>query len=229
MLINWSGIGITEGRGKLQGTVMLKGRSGPSARVNVKGVNPRTNSQITRRSLLAAFAQAWRGLTATQQATWNASAASGQFAQKSVLGRSYNPTGAQLYSKLNLNIALMGGSAITEPPTKPTLPQILVTDWAIADGLATADLTFSGTLGANDRLLVYTTPNLSPGVFRPSNSLYRFIISSAAVSPIEIYPEIEVITGQPVIGQKIFVKCLVGNILSGTVAQAGSASAVVTA
>lgn len=229
MLINWSGVAITEGSGKLQGTVMLKGRSGPSARVNIKGVNPRTNSQIARRAALATRSQAWRGLSAANQAAWNAAAASGQFPQKSRLGRTYNPTGSQLYAKLNLNILLAGGSAISAPPTKPSLTQILLTTLTAADATPALSLAFSGTLGANEALLVYATGNLSPGIFRPGDSKYRFLTAYSSTTPADLLSAFQALYGDPVEGQKIFVKALVVDDQSGVTAQAGSVNAIVAA
>lgn len=227
MKVTWSGIGMIEGSGKLGGTVMLKSKSGPSARVKTKGVNPRTNSQITRRAALSARSQAWRGLTAAQRDAWNAAAASGAFSQKSVLGRSYNPSGSQLYGKLNLNILLLGGSAITEPPLKTALTQVLLTALSAADATPALSLTFTGTLGANEALLIYATGNLSPGITRPGDSQYRLITTYTSTSPANILAAFQAIYGDPVEDQKIFVKALIGDDTTGVTAQAGAVSAIV--
>lgn len=218
---------MVEGSGKFGGNVAMKGKSGPSVRTKTKGVNPRTNSQISRRAALSARSQAWRGLTAAQRDAWNAAAASGAFAQKSRLGRSYNPSGAQLYGKLNLNIVLMGGTAITDPPTKPSLTQILLSGLTAADATPALSLTYTGTLGTNENLLIYATGNLSPGITRPGDSQYRFIVADSGTSPIDLLSDYQAVFGDPVESQKIFVRALVGNDLSGVTAQAGGVSAIV--
>jgi len=218
---------MIEGSGKLQGTVMFKGRSGAFARVNVKGVNPRTNSQIARRAVLSTQSQAWRGLTAAQRAAWNAAAASGAFPQTNALGVTYNPTGAQLFVRLNINILLAGGSAITAPPVKPSLTQVLLTTLTAADATPALSLAFSGTLGASEALLISATGNLSPGVSRPGKSQYRFLEAYTSTSAADILTSFQAIYGDPVETQKIFVSAVIVDDTSGVTAQAGTVSAIV--
>lgn len=229
MLTKWSGIGMIEGSGKLQGTVMFKGRSGAMARVNTKGVNPQTSKQIARRATLSTRSQAWKGLTAAQRAAWNAAAASGQFPQVNRLGVTYNPTGAQLYTKLNTNIVLLGGTAITEPPIKTALTQVLLTALTAADGTPALSLTFSGTLDAAEGIILYATPNLSPGITRPGASQYRYLTTYTSTSPADLLTAYQALYGDPVEGQKIFIKGVIGNDTVGLTSLVGEVSAVVAA
>src|SRR5690349_5692866 len=80
-----SGIGIVDVRGKIQGTVMSKGKSGAIARVKVTPVNPRTVFQQTARALFSFFSQNFRALTANQVTAWNQAAANG-FEARNIFG-----------------------------------------------------------------------------------------------------------------------------------------------
>lgn len=220
---------MVEGSGGLGGTVLFKGRSGASARVKTKAVNPQTSKQITRRAVLSAQSQAWQGLTADQRAAWNSAAASGQFPQTNRLALTYNPTGAQLYTKLNTNILLLGGSVITEPPIKTSLTQVLLTSLTAADAVPALSLVFTGTLAASEALILYATPNLSPGITRPGKSIYRLLTTYTSTSPANLLTAYQALFGDPVEGQKIFVKGFIGDDAVGVTSLVGEVSAIVAA
>ena len=220
---------MVAGSGKIGGTVVGKGRSGSFARVRVKPVNPRTNSQIGQRSKFSVRTQNWRALTAAEQLAWNAAADSGAFAMKNPLGISFNPTGAQLYNQLNLNIILVGGTAISTPPVKVSLTAILLGALTAAAGTPALSQVFTGTLGANENLAIFATAPLSPGVSRPGKSQYRFITSYSSTSPANLLAAYQAVYGNPVAAQKIFVYALLIDDTTGQSAQAGSSVAVVGA
>lgn len=225
----WSGIGMVAGSGKIQGTVMGKGRSGAFARVRVKPVNPRTNSQIAQRSKLSTRSSAWRGLTAPQIAGWNAAADSGAWAMKNTLGIGFNPTGSQLYGQLNLNLAKIGSAAIAAAPAKESLPAILLGALTAAAGTPALSLAFTGTLGTGYSLAIYATAQLSAGVSRPPASSYRYLTTYASTTPANLLSAYNTLFGTLVAGQKIFVRAEVISETSGQAAQAGSAVATVGA
>jgi len=64
---------VVDGRGKIGGHVASKNRGGAYLRTKVTPVNPQTSFQNAVRNRLTAFAQAWRGLAASQRAAWNSS------------------------------------------------------------------------------------------------------------------------------------------------------------
>lgn len=229
MKVKFSGIGITEGSGKIGGTVVGKGRSGQFARVRVKPVNPRTNSQTAQRSKFSVRSQAWRGLTEEQVAAWNAAADSGAFPLKNRLGVTFQPTGAQLYNRLNLNLAKIGASAISDPPVKESLPAILLGALTAAAGTPALSLAFTGTLGTDYSLAVYATPPVSPGISRPGRSDYRYLTTYASTTPANLLAAYQALFGDPIEGQKIFVYAEVVSETSGQTALAGGAVAVVAA
>lgn len=229
MVVQMSGIGITAASGKLGGSVFTKGRSGQSVRVKVKPTNPRTAKQISQRSKLSTRASAWRGLTQEQIAAWNSAADSGAFTLKNPLGVAFKPTGEQLYNQLNLNLSKIGASAITTPPTKVSLPAILLSGLTAESGTESLSLAFSGTLGSDFSLAIYATGNLSPGISRPNRSQFRQIGVYASTSPADILSDYQAVHGDPIEGQKIFVYAEVVSETTGQAALAGQVSDIVEA
>ena len=220
---------MVAGSGKIQGSVMGKGRSGATVRVRVKPVNPRTNKQIAQRSKFSTRTAAWRSLTAAQQLAWNAAADSGAFPLKNTLGITFQPTGAQLYNQLNLNIVKVGGTVITDPPQKAEIPAILLGALTPSAGGPEINQAYTGTLGTDHSLAIFATAQLSPGISRPGKSKFRFITAATGASPIEFYSAYESIFGSLTLGQKIFVYAETVAELTGATAQAGSSVGVVGA
>lgn len=164
----WSGIGMVDGHGKLQGTVMQKGRSGAIARVKVNPVNTRSAFQQARRSLFAYFSSKFRTLGASVVNAWNAAAANG-FTSTNVFGNPFKKTGHALYVGLNLNLSLVEEAELTSPPTPEGVPSPILFDPSMA--VATTDfftaVTFVGattTIPADTSMVIYATPPLSGGV-----------------------------------------------------------------
>lgn len=229
MLLGMSGIGFTEASGSLGGTTVGKGRQGTFGRVKVKPINPRTNKQISQQARFSSRSSAFRGLDQSEQDAWIAAAASGEWPQKTALAKTYNPTGAQLFNRVNLVILQAGGSTTDVPPTKVALSQVLTGALTAAAGTPALSLTFTGTLGSDERLLVYATGNTSAGVNRPGASDYRFLTAYSSTSPANLLSAYQAVYGNPVEGQKIFVTAKIANRVTGQVADAGGEVAVVAA
>lgn len=109
--------------GKLGGVVASHNRNGTYFRHHAIPVQPRTPAQRAVRNQLAAFSSAFKSLTATQVAGWNALGAT--VTLKSKLGTTYNPTGQQLFVSCNKHLAEIGiTTLLTTAPTIPTIPAI---------------------------------------------------------------------------------------------------------
>lgn len=229
MLVNMSGLGFTDASGSIAATTVGGGRAGKFARVKVVPVNPKTIKQISQHSKFSTRNSAWRGLTQAQQDAWIGAAASGEWPQKTRLAKTYNPTGPQLYAKLNLIIVQAGGTAIATPPTKVALTAVLLGALTAAAGTPALSQVFSGVLTATERLLIYATGSLSPGKNRPGNSDYRFIVAYSSTTPANLLTAYQAVYGNPVEAQKIFVKAILVENTTGQSAEAGSSVAVVAA
>jgi hypothetical protein len=114
MKVKFSGIGVVDGRGKLNGTVFSRNRSGAIARVKVTPINPNTASQANARSILTSLSQSWRTLNQSVILVWNNAVA--DFQSTDVFGDLRTPTGKNLFTKLNANLISVGVSPITTAP-----------------------------------------------------------------------------------------------------------------
>lgn len=220
---------ISEMRNKLNGSVFARNRGGAYLRTKVTPLNPQSIAQVAARNLLTQFSQAWRTLTQAQRDAWNAAVS--QFSTTDVFGDVVNPTGAQLYNRLNINIANAGGTAISVPPAPvgaDALSSLSIDAQQTGDVF---DVTFApGTVPAGHTLYVESTPCLSPGISNAS-AQYRAIgtVAAAATSPADLSTEQINKFGGLVAGQKIFIRAKLINKVTGEVSQSLTASAIVGA
>lgn len=235
MKAKWSGIGVVDGRGKINGTVMAKNRNGAYARVKVTGVNRRTVRQQEQRSLLSYFSQGFRSLGAELIAAWNTAAANG-FTSTNIFGDIIKPTGINLYTGLNLNLRTIGGTALTSPPAQVTVqnsvactPSVDVSDTSmLVPGETIAGL---DVVPANTAWVVLASPPLSPGVTFAGTRL-RIVSTFPATTDTgttNIWNDYVDKFGVPTVGSRIVFAL---NAISTTSGQSGvpiSASAIVAA
>lgn len=219
---------VVAGSGKVGGHVASRNRGGAYFRTRVTPVNPATTFQQAVRNRLTSFAQAWRALTDTQRAAWNA--AVNDFARTDVFGNLRNPSGFNLYQRLNNNLAVIGQAAINVPPLVGEVYAAASLSLAAAVGTSSLTATFSAALAAGEYVKVFATPPLSPGK-NFVKSEYRLIevITNGDVSPYNFWTTYTAKFGAPVAGQKVFIK-FVG--VNGTTGQEGiglEASAIVAA
>jgi len=111
------GPNIGEMSGKQGNTVASHNRFGPYFRCRVKPINSRTLGQNNARNNFKSASQAWRVLTAAQQAAYRVAATS--VVKFDRLGRQYTPTGPELYVSQCRNIYDYDPTAAlpTAPPT----------------------------------------------------------------------------------------------------------------
>ena len=140
--------------GKLGGVVASHNRGGTYFRHHSIPVQPRTPAQRAVRNQLAAFSSAFKALTSTQIAGWNALGAT--VTLKSKLGTTYNPTGQQLFVSCNKHLAAIGIS--TQLTTAPSIPSI--------PGITTFTIAAGGTSGSPATVSAIT-PTIVPAL--PSN------------------------------------------------------------
>ena len=107
--------------GSLGGIVGSHNRGGAYLRGKVMPVQPRTASQTANRNRLAAFSAAYRALTQSQIAGWNALASTVTISD--ALGQSINPSGQNLYVACNMRLASIGiSTALSNAPSQPSIP-----------------------------------------------------------------------------------------------------------
>jgi len=223
MKVKWSGMGAVDGRGKINGTVGSKNRSGAYLRVKVTPTNPQTVFQLTARNLLSSLSQAWRSLTQARRDAWDSAVA--DFAKTDVFGDLRNPTGKNLYARLNANLVNTGNAQITSPPLPAGGGQVIAGTLVMTNGGAktiahTAD-------SAGHTIQVWATPGVSPGKKFLKNN-YRLIDTfvGGAASPADISTAYEARFGEPAVGTRVGVRLVSVNDTSGESGVASEATSI---
>lgn len=220
---------ISEMRNKLNGSVFSRNRGGAYLRNKVTPLNPQTSAQVAARSLLTFFSQSWRSLSDDQRAAWNGSVAS--WSSTDIFGDTINPTGATLYIRLNCNISIAGGTAISLPPAQlgaAALTSLSIVADASANTLA---VTFAASpVPADHAMVIESTANLSPGISN-ANSNFRTIevVAAAATSPHAAGASQVTKFGAMVEGQKIFVRAKMIRLSTGETSQRQVTNTIVVA
>lgn len=226
MKVKWSGMGAVDGRGKINGTVGSRNRAGAYLRVKVTPVNPQTVYQLAQRALLAGFSQAWRTLTQSQRDGWDA--AVGDYARTDIFGDLRNPTGKNLFTRLNTQLSVAGESGITDAPLpEGTLQPILdlpVVDIGTPDEIEVATTTTT----TGNKLVFEATPGVSPGKKFLKND-YRVItaIAGAAPTTVNLKSAYNARFGVPPAGTRVGFRCYSVNPSTGERSVASEVNTIV--
>jgi hypothetical protein len=219
---------VADIRNKLNGSVFSKNRYGSYVRTKVSPVNPQTTAQQAVRQRLGNNSSAWRGLTDAQRLSWINAAPNFPFTD--IFGNSQTLSGQALYVKLNNNIIMAGGSAMTTAPTPIGISSMVVTGLVSDVSSTTVTLTISvATVPVGFALAVFATPQITAGRNYVTNR-YRYLGNfTATANDVTLYTAYVAKFGAIVAGMKVFVKAF---LISTTTGQAGvpsSAVATVTA
>lgn len=196
---------ISEISGKIAATVFTRNKGGMVIRNRRTPINRRSVSQSERRQALGNFASAWRGLTQSQRDSWNSAAPN--FPYQNTLGETKFLSGEQLFVQFNANRALLGSAQLDTAPAPFAFDSFTLTLTSV--DTPTLSLAFTPTpMPANTNLLVFATPNLSPGIGAPNKSAFRLleVIEPSDTSPANILASFQGLFGDPILGQKIFVE-----------------------
>lgn len=221
---------VVSGSGKIGGHVASRNRGGAYFRTKVTPLNPQSTAQTTVRNRLSGLSSAWRSLTASQRDAWNAAVS--DYAKTDVFGDLRNPTGFNLFQRLNNNLLNIGESQINTPPAVVAVDAFTSLSLSAEDGTVaqSMSLTFASAIAADHKVKVYATPPLSAGVsFVKSEYRQIAVIDDSDTSPYNLLAEYQAVHGSTgTAGQKIFVKCVQVEENSGIAGTPIQASAIVT-
>lgn len=206
---------ITDGRNKIGGHVLSKNRGGAYMRTKVTPSNPQTSFQNAVRNRLTTFSQGWRALTQVQRQAWDVAVSN--FTKTDIFGDIKNPSGINLYVKLNSNIAEIAGTAIVLPPLPEGVVGPLTITLTAAAGTPAMSLAWTGgAVPADTTWIVRLTPQVSPGKNFIKN-LFRDVvfIPAAGATPNNLLSAYNARFGTLVAGQKVFVEVTAVGTLTG--------------
>lgn len=208
------GMVVVAGSGKIGGHVASRNRGGAYFRTKVTPINPQSADQSSVRAAFTAAAKRWRDLTSTQRAAWNAAVTN--FASTDIFGDIKNPSGFNLYMKLNQNLFAANGNVIDEPPlpTAVTGPTLLT---AVPDASSQLfPLTFTGPTADETDTIVLATAQLSQGKSFVKNEFRQVsVIPGGGTSPLAFGAAYVAKFGALVEGTKIVLKFRFVNNLNG--------------
>jgi hypothetical protein len=159
-------INTTAIRGKLGGQVFTAGRSGATLRTRVKGKNPRSVTQSSRRANLAVAARAAKALSSANVTNWKTYVA-GITKHNAVSGAAYHPSWFNAYVGLyaDLLLATPGAAAPTTSPSTAYTGDTITITAAGTSGTITYTGSAQQTAGSKTMFLAQklAAPNRTPG------------------------------------------------------------------
>ena len=153
---------VTDGRGKIGGHVASKNRAGAYLRTKVTPSNPNTVAQLQARSILASLSQGWSQLTDSQRQGWNDAVK--EWGTTDIFGDIKNPSGINLFVKLNSNLLNVGLASLSDVPAKSEVPAVILIDASYRIATDNVSITFNSALADGYIALVRATSKLSAGV-----------------------------------------------------------------
>jgi hypothetical protein len=223
------GIVYSDTSGKFGGGVSTKGRFGAVIRMRTKPSQPISNFSASQHARMSTIASTWRTLTESQVAGWNLAAKS--FKKSDRLGRSYSPSGFQLFSELNNNLLGIGKAQIAAAPALEAVATMLTVSLAAAAGAGTITLTYTPAVPADESFKIFATPALPVGQ-KAKESDFRHIgnLVTANATPFDISTLYEAKFGATyTAGSVIYVQVAPVHWSSGQMGIAFQVSAVVAA
>ena len=220
---------VVDGRGKIGGHVASKNRGGAYLRTKVTPVNGQTVAQNSIRNRFTTLSQAWRGLSQANRDAWNAAVS--DYSRTDIFGDLHNPTGFNLYQRLNNNLVTIGQAASATPPLPEAVGEVTVLVLAIAEGAATMTFTMGAAVPALTDVKVFATAPMSAGKsFVKSEYRLISILPPAEATPYDVKADyLAKYGGIGVAGQKIFVKLVAVNETTGQEGTPSSAAGIVVA
>jgi hypothetical protein len=217
---------IVDGRGKIGGHVASKNRAGTYLRTKVSPANAQTPFQTIIRNRFTALTQGWRTLSEAQRAAWNAAVA--DYARTDIFGDIRNPSGSNLYQRLNNVLDIVGEAQVDTPPLAGSVLNVTVGAITMAVGTPALSVTFAPTVPADTGVIISATAPMSAGKsFVKSEFRQVAVLAAAATSPwngLSAYVAKFGSTGA--IGQKVFVKFTPVNRETGQVGSSTISSVI---
>jgi hypothetical protein len=193
---------IVAGSGKIGGHVVSKNKGGSYVRTKVTPSNPNSSAQQASRALLASLSTAWAGLTDEQRASWNG--AVNDFSSTDVFGDLRNPSGINLFVKLNANLSNTGQAMLTVAPTKIEVPFFGVQSVVVDLSTTNVTTTLVPAPSAFDLFVVRASAPMSAGISNAKSKMRVIYTGNLDGSGLDLYTAYVAKFGVPPIGGNLF-------------------------
>ena len=193
---------VTDGRGKIGGHVASKNRAGAYLRTKVTPSNPNTVAQVQARSILGSLSQMWQTLSDSQRSGWNDAVK--EWGTTDIFGDIKNPSGINLFVKLNANLISVGYPHLSDVPRKMEIPSAIVTDATLTISSDMLLINFNDVTASGVKVLVRATPTLSHGVSFVK-SQFRVIGDQVVVNgTVSLVGAYDAKFGMPLVGANVY-------------------------
>lgn len=211
---------MTDLSGKVGGTIFSKNRGGNYAKNLVIPNNPATAAQSRIRGIFSTLSSQWKSLTEQQRNSWSESAIN--FPRINRVGDQIILAGNALFVSLNAALMVIGEAINLSAPTpKGTLTPIITSFLPESTETVTDMLVYFQAFNTEDfhvqRVSIFATPPLSPGVSNPSGKFKLLTSPEATLSNQveDIGEKYVALFGLPKGGSKVFIKLVATNIYTG--------------
>lgn len=203
------GMMMTDASGKLGGQVFSKNRGGSYVRTKSTPVNPQSVAQMGVRGLFASISSRWSTLTQAQRDSFLGFV--GDYAKTDIFGDLRNPSGKNLFQKLNQNALLSGQTALNVCVAPLAVPFANVQS-ALGSVAGTSFDVLTAGVTTGSKLVFWGTPSLSQGTKFVKNKLRQVSVAvgNAGIAT-DIYADYVAKFGTPAVGANIFVGVRVVN------------------
>lgn len=178
---------MVDASGKLGGQVFSKNRGGAYIRTKTTPLNPQTTAQMTIRGIFASISSAWSGLTEASRQSFNNLVSS--YARTDIFGDLRNPSGKNLFQRLNQNLVISGQPQITTCVQPSEVPFANIVSVTLSEGSGEMNVLTNGdTTGS--KVVVWGTPPLSAGTSFVKNKLRQIAVLDGGLAiDVNIYNE----------------------------------------
>jgi len=215
--------------GKAGSVVAVNNKKNPFLRPRIKPTNPNTSSQQGVRADLALLASAWGSLTDLQRQSWEKAVS--DYQNTGIFGNRRNPSGFNLYMKLNGNLLDANAATISVPA--PKVEVALVGLDAVASGVANSkvDVVFvEVAVPANTRYIIRAAALKPVGRKVVKGDFRNVKVVNAAADPSgNIFAEYTAKFGSLIAGMRLAVEVVAVSTITGQKGQAVSSQTVVVA
>ena len=167
------GMMMTDASGKLGGQVFSKNRGGSYVRTKVTPINPQSVAQSAIRNVFAAISQGWSALTDAQRQSWNAAVDS--YGKTDVFGDIRNPSGKNLFQRLNQNLAISNQTGLVVVGLPDAIPLANPSTALLDSANNEIGIPTSGDV-TGSMVVVWATPPLSAGTRFVRNRLRQIAV-----------------------------------------------------
>jgi hypothetical protein len=160
MKVQWGAL-LVAGSGKAGGQVLARNRGGAYLRNKVTPLNPSTTAQQNARGLLGSLSTQWSQLTEAERLSFNNSVS--DFSRTDIFGDVRNPSGQNLYVKLNANLVNTGQAQILAAPAKEKFIFSGILSATFDVSAQTVIINLDNALNDGSKVLAFATPTLTNG------------------------------------------------------------------